>query len=295
MYWTLARHYSNFMTMMLNLTELREVLWSICDECGMQAEDAFLSGHLVPSLFWNCNCYNCYETIFSKSVVILKTFSFQKSLSTSSILLQRKAIHFLVTKRINFIFKSGCYRVEKQTEICNQMLSSSEPNKMQLKSQLFKSKVPSNLLYFLTLCYIFGCQNGWEKENIIIMPWCPSFAYIITHLQNSSCIISTWKTHTRLNKLQKKLNSLMVHKMLHYLIKNEEVYREKRKEIWLSPVTKTPISTENSKTNGQHNKATKTSITQRLRTDLQNKNNLNNCFIPYQSDLFMECGRMNCG
>ena len=33
-------------------------------------------------------------------------------------------------------------------------------------------------------------------------------------------------------------------------------------------MTKTPIPTENSKTNGQHKNATKTSITQRLRTDL---------------------------
>ena len=33
-------------------------------------------------------------------------------------------------------------------------------------------------------------------------------------------------------------------------------------------MTKPPIPTENSKTKGQHTNATKTSITQRLRTDL---------------------------
>ena len=33
-------------------------------------------------------------------------------------------------------------------------------------------------------------------------------------------------------------------------------------------MSKTPIPTEKSKTNGQHKNATKTSITQRLRTDL---------------------------
>ena len=41
-------------------------------------------------------------------------------------------------------------------------------------------------------------------------------------------------------------------------------------EIWLSPVTKTPIPTENSKTNEQHKNATKnfdhTTIADRLRT-----------------------------
>ena len=42
------------------------------------------------------------------------------------------------------------------------------------------------------------------------------------------------------------------------------------KEIWLSPMTKTPIPTENSKTKGQHKNATKnfeyTTIADRLRT-----------------------------
>ena len=44
---------------------------------------------------------------------------------------------------------------------------------------------------------------------------------------------------------------------------------QKREEIWLSPMTKTPTPTEMSK--GQidnTNNATKSSITQRLRTDL---------------------------
>ena len=46
--------------------------------------------------------------------------------------------------------------------------------------------------------------------------------------------------------------------------------KEKNKEIWLRPMSKTPIQTENSKTNGQHKKKRhqKSSITQRLRTDL---------------------------
>ena len=45
--------------------------------------------------------------------------------------------------------------------------------------------------------------------------------------------------------------------------------KEKKKEIWPSPMTKPPIPTENSKTKGQHTqKPPKTSITQRLRTDL---------------------------
>ena len=35
------------------------------------------------------------------------------------------------------------------------------------------------------------------------------------------------------------------------------VCKNKKKEIWLRPMTKTPIPTENSKTNGQHKNATK--------------------------------------
>ena len=47
-------------------------------------------------------------------------------------------------------------------------------------------------------------------------------------------------------------------------------YEEKKREIWPSPMTKPPISTENSKTKGQHKNATKnfdyTTIADRLRT-----------------------------
>ena len=48
-----------------------------------------------------------------------------------------------------------------------------------------------------------------------------------------------------------------------------KIYLKKKKEIWHSPVTKPLIPTENSKTNWQHTNATKTSITQRLWTDLE--------------------------
>ena len=48
-----------------------------------------------------------------------------------------------------------------------------------------------------------------------------------------------------------------------------KIKKEKKKEIWPSPMTKPPIPTENSKTKGQHTQTPpKTSITQRLRTDL---------------------------
>ena len=49
---------------------------------------------------------------------------------------------------------------------------------------------------------------------------------------------------------------------------SESVAQEKKKEIWLSPMTKIPKPKENSKSNGQHKNATKTSITQLLRTYL---------------------------
>ena len=49
-----------------------------------------------------------------------------------------------------------------------------------------------------------------------------------------------------------------------------EKKKEKKKEIWPSPMTKPPITTENSKTKGQHTNATKnfdyTTIADRLRT-----------------------------
>ena len=59
-------------------------------------------------------------------------------------------------------------------------------------------------------------------------------------------------------------------RLLQTLCENEILYEEKKKEIWLRPMTKTPIPTENSKTNGQHKNATKnfdyTTIADPLRT-----------------------------
>ena len=50
---------------------------------------------------------------------------------------------------------------------------------------------------------------------------------------------------------------------------NKTIEKEKKEEIWLSPVTKAPTPTEKSKKQRDNIKnATKTFITQRLRTDL---------------------------
>ena len=48
---------------------------------------------------------------------------------------------------------------------------------------------------------------------------------------------------------------------------NYSFYKERKKEIWPSPIKEAPISMENSTTSWQHKNATKNSIT-RLRTDL---------------------------
>ena len=57
--------------------------------------------------------------------------------------------------------------------------------------------------------------------------------------------------------------------------------KEKKKEIWLSPMTKSPTPTENSKTEGQHTNATKnfdnTTIVDRLRTVSWSNNSSNWC------------------
>ena len=46
------------------------------------------------------------------------------------------------------------------------------------------------------------------------------------------------------------------------------VYKEKKEGDQTQSYDKTPKTADNSKTKGQHTKATKTSITQRLRTDI---------------------------
>ena len=51
---------------------------------------------------------------------------------------------------------------------------------------------------------------------------------------------------------------------------NKNNHEEKKKEIWLSPMTKTLITTKNAKSNGQHKNATEnfdyTAIADRLLT-----------------------------
>ena len=58
-------------------------------------------------------------------------------------------------------------------------------------------------------------------------------------------------------------------------------FKEKKKEIWPSPMTKPPIPTENSKTKGQHTNATKnfdyTTIADRLRTVSWSNKSSNSC------------------
>ena len=53
------------------------------------------------------------------------------------------------------------------------------------------------------------------------------------------------------------------------LILKNAFFKEKKEEIWLSPMTKAPTPIEKSKNQGDNIKTPpKTSITQRLRTDL---------------------------
>ena len=60
-------------------------------------------------------------------------------------------------------------------------------------------------------------------------------------------------------------------------------HKEKKKEIWLSPISETPIPTENSKTKGQHKTATKnfdyTTIVDRLRTVSWSVNSHPTCVV----------------
>ena len=71
------------------------------------------------------------------------------------------------------------------------------------------------------------------------------------------------------NKNMTRINVGLVWSYVKLLLSLWKTYIEKKKEIWPSPMTKPPIPTENSKTKGQHTQTPpKTSITQRLRTDL---------------------------
>ena len=64
---------TNFVTLIpsLTFTELRVVLWSICNGCGMPAGYACPSGHLVPSRFYELAYAPIVETRFPEFSVSL--------------------------------------------------------------------------------------------------------------------------------------------------------------------------------------------------------------------------------
>ena len=130
---------------------------------------------------------------------------------------------------------------------------------------------------------------------MFIVPFFPKWFvhYLMTFCKNSirvSCQIifvnkhwpeswtSPFKLRLCITLLSVKINVALGEHISHIIgtkrvkgkIKEQKfAFKEKKKEIWPSPMTKPPIPTENSKTKGQHTQTPpKTSITQRLRTDL---------------------------
>ena len=82
---------TNFMTLIpcFAFTELRVV--SICNGCGMPAGNAYPSGHLVPSPFWDLRMLQLMKTSFPELAVSFPNFPPWISLGIFSILLAKRA------------------------------------------------------------------------------------------------------------------------------------------------------------------------------------------------------------
>ena len=50
--------------------------WNICNGCGMQVGNAYLSGRHVPSFFGTCLCSNCWDQFSQTCRVISRLFIF---------------------------------------------------------------------------------------------------------------------------------------------------------------------------------------------------------------------------
>ena len=70
--------------------------WSICDEHGMSAKNAYPSGNLVPSPFWTCTC-SCCETIYPTLAVIFQTFHLEYPSKLSQFWFQQVVVEKTVT------------------------------------------------------------------------------------------------------------------------------------------------------------------------------------------------------
>ena len=69
---------TNFMTLIPSLTfaEYGWFPWSICNGCGMQAGNAYPSGHLVPSPnCGTCLCSNCWDQVPRTCHVFTRLFT----------------------------------------------------------------------------------------------------------------------------------------------------------------------------------------------------------------------------
>ena len=115
---------------------------------------------------------------------------------------------------------------------------------------------------------------GGQDKILILNHWFYLLALIINiwviRKKSNSLGYSRLATETSPYKRFPCLTStekLQFNKLL--MVNNTYIYIEKKKEIWLSPMTKTPSTTEKSKKQRDNTKTPpKTSITQRLRTDL---------------------------
>ena len=134
-------------------------------------------------------------------------------------------------------------------------------------------------LYIKMLIIILGGTINLDKAaNNVIIIWKRHYVevlkgelnststYVPAQLTKDQLLVHHINTLTKINvKIDKcELPTFYWLPKLH-----KRPYKEKKKEIWPSPMTKPSIPTENSKTKGQHTQTPpKTSITQRLRTDL---------------------------
>ena len=95
---------TNFMTLIpsLTFTDYEWFPWSICNGCGMPAGNAYPSGHLVPSLFWDLLMLQLLRPNSSNLPCLYSTFHLEYPLVLSRFCLVIKVL-------LAFFMLSRCF------------------------------------------------------------------------------------------------------------------------------------------------------------------------------------------
>ena len=143
---------TNFMTLIpsLTFTDYEWFPWSICNGCGMPAGNAYPSGHLVPSPFWDLLMLQLLRPNSSNLPCLYSTFHLEYPLVLSRFCFVRK----LAEKDFYSLWSI----------FCTMQLSRSKASKVDvssyyvLKPNMLQKKMRNNTFFRIKLKYFYHAE-----------------------------------------------------------------------------------------------------------------------------------------